>query len=54
MKGGGGKNNLGTNALNMFNNNMVKLDDIDNVWDSKHGCYSEVGRNISKLQCIAI
>ena len=33
----------------MFNDNMVNLDDIDNVWDSKHGfCSMDVFGRDSK------
>ena len=39
IKGCGGTNNIGTKVLNVFNNNMVKLNGIDKMWDSKHGNY---------------
>ena len=34
-----GVNNLEPKASNMFNENLVKLNTIDNVWVSKNGNY---------------
>ena len=37
--GGGVTNNLEPEALNVFNDNMVNIDDINNVRASNYGCY---------------
>ena len=37
MKGGGGTNNFGTKALNLFDEKMGNINEIDNVQASKYG-----------------
>ena len=39
-EGGGGTNNLGPRALNIFNDKMANIYGINNVQDLKHGQYS--------------
>ena len=48
-----GVNNLEPKASNMFNENLVNLNTIDNAWASKNGNYKMVlfGRDINWKRC---